>query len=281
MKYEVLPENIKRIFPLRDTFIRDDCEIIIDKQESVDIYVFPLTLVRQDGESEDVDCEIEIPSNDDGLFEINGSFKVMVISGEPNLEYNNPGGNLLTNITFYSFEDVVIRKLKEAFDSALKSYYYGGIFDVMNGQQVINTFFSSDDLFRDVSKHKPMEIERFKKSVLLDFREDQDITRIIPIDIDGKLDVISTPQGTDRICRHYGLSRGAEVVDRQIVRTPNKKHYGFSDTFHKNCIFPENGRRHLQISSNIATSEVIIGCTPVIRFASSILFKEAGELGTY
>ena len=146
------------------------------------------------------------------------------------------GPNLTKGIWVRDHPEILRELIREALDTALVSAVKGNPPAEQAGQDVIDSFFATSELVRDVDPDKPLDLELTRDVIHIDISggslnvEDRRLR-----DWPGMVDPLTTPQGS-RALQTFRLASGAKVENGRLVRG-NKI---LSDTMDRNLVFPEN-----------------------------------------
>ena len=102
-------DQLRGLFPLKKAHITHGEEIRYVSYADVEEFIVPLTMDSKHTQASTV-FSFTIPKPDDGIFEINGTDKIIINVGRPNFEYSDEGSNTFENLRILSYKEVLQRR---------------------------------------------------------------------------------------------------------------------------------------------------------------------------
>jgi hypothetical protein len=240
--------RIRDSFPIRGFTLLD-----VSASEEDDHYVL---VFRVEDDSSQLGIALHLPKPDkDGVYDIEGINKVIVQEGRRSVDYpKHP--NRTSSIWVRSQDEIIVDLIAQALDATLVSAVHRHPAAEQMGQQVIDDFFATSPLVRQVDTDKLLDLELTKDLVHLNVSEgslDVEDRRIK--DWAGILDLTTIPQGSKAL-QTFRLAGGAKVEKKRFVRG----HRLLCSVMDRCTIFPENTRpaRTLLTRSAFAKHEELL-----------------------
>ena len=242
--------KVRDLFPIRGFMLLDDQLVV-----KGDHYQVVFTVQDPSGKLAVV---LRIPKTDErGVYDIEGIPKVMIKDGRPSLDYpKHP--NLSSSIWVRDPNEIVLQLAGHALEIALVSAVHGNPPAEQAAQDVIDKFFATSPLLRQVDPDKKLDLEMTQDTIHIDISGDSlDPNDRLIKDWCGIVDPLTTPQGS-RAMQTYRLARGARVENGRFIRG----HRVMSESMERNLVFPENDwpARLLITRTAIAKHEEIVRC---------------------
>lgn len=192
-----------------------------------------------------------------GIYNIEGISKVLIMEGRRGIGYPRDP-NQSSSIWVLDQKETLLDLIRRALNTALVSSVKGNPPAEQAGQDVIDKFFATGALCREVDPDKKLDLELTRNCVHIDICGDSlnvEDRRIH--DWPGIIDPLTIPQGS-RAMQTFRLARGARVEGGRIVRGSRI----MSETMDRNVVFPENDRpvRLLLTRSAFGGHEEVLDC---------------------
>lgn len=207
---------------------------------------------------------LRLPKPDDrDVYEIEGVSKVIIYEGRKGTNFAKEP-NKASSIWVRTKKEIIEDLIKRALSTALVSSTKGKPPAEQAGQDVIDKFFATSPLLRQVDPDKPLDLELARDCIHIDVAGNSlDVEDRRIHDWPGIVDPLTIPQG-DRALQTFRLAEGAKVKDGRIQRGGSI----MCGTMLRNLVFPENDRpvRLLLTRSAIGTHEEVVDCEdPIVR----------------
>jgi len=172
---------------------------------------------------------------------------------------------------------IICNVIRQALNVALVSSVKGNPPAEQAGQDVIDKFFATGPLCREVDPDKKLDLELTRSAIHIDVAGNSlDVEDRRIHDWPGIVDPLTIPQGS-RAMQTFRLAQDARVISGRIVRGSKI----MSETMDRNLVFPENDRpvRLLLTRSALGGHEEVVDCEdPWVR---SVDYREGDLRGKH